>query len=808
VSDEGRLIAGRYRLIERIGRGGMGTVWRAEDEVLGREIALKRLHAQQHLAEDELATVYERTRREARSAARITHPNVVVVHDVLDDEGLPCIVMEYVHGTTLGALLKGGGALPPGEAARVGLGMVAALRAAHAAGVLHRDVKPGNVLLGENGRVVLTDFGIAMATGTSTLTRTGEIIGSIDYIAPERMKGHKPGPSADLWALGATLFQSVEGRPPFRKATAMETAYAIAVDPLAPMRAAGPLELLIEMLLAKDPDERPSAEVTERALRVVASEAPGTTRGATAGDHDGTTGGTTEAAWASAVPGRTTATVAATGPTTSAGATLTDSGAVSPAPIGGGGGGGGGSRRQGNGKGDGTGRRGRRRRPLLWSAAAVTLAAAAVAGGLYVVTADNGDNGGGNGGGNGGKGSPTATSSTAPEPAPVPVGFHLVTEKAGAGFRGWSGDGVEVPAMIRAARSDRRRWRARAYERNAAKASSTDVFQRSASTPLTCSMRMRLVSAVCSWLFSTCDCSSVRCWSIAMVATSARAWASAMSSSPRRCGVLWKRLSAPTTRLRSRSGMRVRGHVPGLAGLRREARPGRGHLRPRQVDVGAGGAGAVALDARALVVLEREELQQAGVLVRGGDDLQFAVRVHEQDAGRRHVEQLDAARGQPVQQVDDVEVLDQGVRDLHEDLGQTSFAGHGDHPFPVVGRIRPAYIVVRIVPEAESAGDHVVRDLPEGALTAVGVGPQAQQGLLHGHAQLDTDHPGGLVHDRAVQPGRPVRNMSGTGPPFPFACPFPFPFPSRPPVPVPRSVQERAGQRRPARAVASRTAAR
>lgn len=309
---------------------------------------------------------------------------MVVVHDVLDDEGLPCIVMEYVHGTTLGALLKGGGALPPGEAARIGLGMVAALRAAHAAGVLHRDVKPGNVLLGGNGRVVLTDFGIAMATGTSTLTKTGEIIGSIDYIAPERMRGHKPGPTADLWALGATLFQSVEGRPPFRRATAMETAYAIAVDPLAPMKQAGPLEPLIEMLLAKDPDERPSAEETERALRVVASEAPGAA-----------TGETTEAAWASAVPGRATATVAATGPTgptTSAGATLTDSGSGAgpvsgsgavPAPTGG----------SGDSSGDGAGRRGRGRRPLLWSAAAVALVAAAVAGGLYAMSADGGGHG-------------------------------------------------------------------------------------------------------------------------------------------------------------------------------------------------------------------------------------------------------------------------------------------------------------------------------------------------------------------------------------------------------------------------------
>ncbi|MFF3710995.1 serine/threonine-protein kinase [Streptomyces phaeochromogenes] len=443
MSDEGRLIAGRYRLIERIGRGGMGTVWRAEDEVLGREIALKRLHAQQHLSEDELATVYERTRREARSAARITHPNVVVVHDVLDDEGLPCIVMEYVHGTTLGALLKGDGALPPGEAARIGLGMVAALRAAHAAGVLHRDVKPGNVLLGGNGRVVLTDFGIAMATGTSTLTKTGEIIGSIDYIAPERMRGHRPGPTADLWALGATLFQSVEGRPPFRRATAMETAYAIAVDPLAPMKAAGPLEPLIEMLLAKDPDERPSAEETERALRVVASEAPGAMTGAT-------TGVTTEAAWAPAVPGRATATVAATGPTgptrstTSAGATLTDSGSgAGPVPGSGAasapnGGSGSGSGSGGDGSGDGAGRRGRRRRPLLWSAAAVTLAAAAVAGGLYAMSAD--------GGGAGSKGgSATPTSPTASEPPPVPAGFRLVREKAlGATFPvpdDWKRDG-------------------------------------------------------------------------------------------------------------------------------------------------------------------------------------------------------------------------------------------------------------------------------------------------------------------------------------------------------------------------------
>ncbi|WTE95334.1 serine/threonine protein kinase [Streptomyces sp. NBC_01614] len=274
ASELGRLIANRYRLVERVGRGGMGTVWRAEDELLNRHVALKKLHVPPHLHDDEVQRLYERTRREARSAARITHPHVIVVHDVVDDEGLPCIVMEYIPSLTLGDVLKKQGTLPPGEAARIGRSMAAALRAAHDVGVLHRDVKPANVLLGNDGRIVLTDFGIAVESGSPSLTRTGELVGSIQYLAPERLRSKiaEPGPASDLWSLGATLYEAVEGRPPFGRDTAIETAYAIATDTYDPPRNAEDLAPVIEGLLVKEPHRRMDAHAAERLLSRAAGE--------------------------------------------------------------------------------------------------------------------------------------------------------------------------------------------------------------------------------------------------------------------------------------------------------------------------------------------------------------------------------------------------------------------------------------------------------------------------------------------------------------------------------------------------------
>ncbi|MGW0470176.1 protein kinase domain-containing protein [Streptomyces coeruleorubidus] len=263
---QGLLVAGRYRLADSIGSGGMGRVWRAHDEVLHRSVAIKELTAALYVSESEQAVLLARTRAEARAAARINHSAVVTVHDVLEHDGRPWIVMELVEGRSLADAVKEEGRVEPREAARIGMWVLRALRAAHTAGVLHRDVKPGNVLLARDGRVLLTDFGIAQIEGDTTITRTGEVVGSVDYLAPERVRGHDPGPSSDLWALGATLYTAVEGRSPFRRTTPLTTMQAVVEEEAAELQYAGPLTPVIAALLRKDPATRPELAEAEQML--------------------------------------------------------------------------------------------------------------------------------------------------------------------------------------------------------------------------------------------------------------------------------------------------------------------------------------------------------------------------------------------------------------------------------------------------------------------------------------------------------------------------------------------------------------
>ncbi|MER5436291.1 serine/threonine-protein kinase [Streptomyces sp. NPDC002588] len=266
-----RLIAGRYRLLSPLGEGGMGTVWRARDEVLHREVAVKEVRAPHGLAASDVERMYARLEREAWAAARVANRNVVTVYDVAMEDGRPWIVMEIVRGISLAELLDAEGPLEPARAAHIGAEVLAALRAAHEAGVLHRDVKPANVLLSNDGRVVLTDFGIATVEGTSALTMTGEVIGSPEFLAPERALGRTPGPESDLWSLGVLLYAAVEGNSPFRHDTPLSTLRAIVDEELPPPRRAGPLAPVIEGLLRKDPAQRTPADRAEQDLRVVAA---------------------------------------------------------------------------------------------------------------------------------------------------------------------------------------------------------------------------------------------------------------------------------------------------------------------------------------------------------------------------------------------------------------------------------------------------------------------------------------------------------------------------------------------------------
>jgi serine/threonine protein kinase len=246
-------------------------VWRARDEVLHREVAVKEVRAPAGLPAAEVERMYARLEREAWAAARVAHRNVVTVYDVTREGGRPWIVMELVRGLSLADRLDADGPLSPQRAAHIGAEVLAALRAAHAVGVLHRDVKPANVLLANDGRVVLTDFGIASVEGSSALTMTGEVLGSPEFLAPERALGRTPGPESDLWSLGVLLYAAVEGNSPFRQDTPLSTLRAVVEDELPPPRRAGPLGSVVAGLLCKEPAERPSAERAERDLRLIAA---------------------------------------------------------------------------------------------------------------------------------------------------------------------------------------------------------------------------------------------------------------------------------------------------------------------------------------------------------------------------------------------------------------------------------------------------------------------------------------------------------------------------------------------------------
>ncbi|TDD29265.1 serine/threonine protein kinase, partial [Nonomuraea terrae] len=269
MSDSAALVGGRYRLLRTIGKGGMGKVWHAHDEVLGRDVAVKEVLPPPDLTGPEREVFSVRTFREARAAGRVSHPGVATVYDVLEEDGHPWIVMQLVHSRTLGDLIRDDGPMPPREAAGIGLQILEALRAAHAAGVLHRDVKPDNVLLTPDGRAVLTDFGIATTEDDAPVTRTGILIGTPAFMAPERAEGGQARPASDLWSLGVTLYMAVEGRSPFQRDNALATLGAVMHADPEPMVGAGVLAPVLDGLLRKDPDERMALEEAERRLATI-----------------------------------------------------------------------------------------------------------------------------------------------------------------------------------------------------------------------------------------------------------------------------------------------------------------------------------------------------------------------------------------------------------------------------------------------------------------------------------------------------------------------------------------------------------
>ncbi|MFF9311274.1 serine/threonine-protein kinase [Streptomyces sp. NPDC014748] len=266
--DDFRVIAGRYRLEARIGRGGMGIVWRATDQLLARQVAVKELPFDETLSAEEARQQRDRTLREARAVAQLRHPHVIVVHDIVEQDERPYIVMELIDGGSLADRIATAGPVTADEAARIGVALLSALATAHAAGVLHRDIKPANVLLeAGTGRAVLTDFGIAQVAGATTLTETGSFVGSPEYTAPERMSGSGTGPESDLWSLGALLCTALSGESPFRRDSLGGILHAVVMDEIRPPVQAGPLLPVVRGLLERDPQRRLTAAEAEGMLR-------------------------------------------------------------------------------------------------------------------------------------------------------------------------------------------------------------------------------------------------------------------------------------------------------------------------------------------------------------------------------------------------------------------------------------------------------------------------------------------------------------------------------------------------------------
>ncbi|WP_017578940.1 serine/threonine-protein kinase [Nocardiopsis valliformis] len=272
-ADPGRILVNRYRLDEIIGAGGMGRVWRGTDTLLGRTVAVKELTTPPNLPPHEVEVLRTRMIREARSAAQLSHPAIITVFDVAEEDGRPWIVMELVRGPSLGDVIKDQGVLDVRRAANIGEQMAAGLAEAHDRGIVHRDIKPGNVLIAGNDRAVLTDFGIAHLDGSTHLTSTGLLIGSPSYLAPEIAHGHSATSASDMWALGITLYQAVEGGLPFDRPTPMATLTAIVTQELPETPNAGALRPVLEALTEKRPEDRPSVLEVRTLLREIRDSA-------------------------------------------------------------------------------------------------------------------------------------------------------------------------------------------------------------------------------------------------------------------------------------------------------------------------------------------------------------------------------------------------------------------------------------------------------------------------------------------------------------------------------------------------------